>query len=457
MKRDRNRRGCRAGLGVRMALLGLVCTATTAAAQYTHHVYLDTDNNSATGCTVSAHEAGWTGTIAGIERDVQISVTTAAPATVTGVAVASCSGASFGSPQTVSSGTWPVGLNVGTGGADVIEGLLPRTFVPANATVRLYFHSSAGAPNDVLLTTSGSGGSPMTITLDAGGADGATAVPGLGLVGIVALGFGIALAAFGLLRSRAGLVGALLVGALAGAGVAYAATITMNGQVGDWSGISALGTDPTGDSSIGDPAEDIVAGFGAFDATNVYFRVDVRNVECTAATSPDATITAPAQVCANATGQTASVPSAGAGATYAWTAVNATIVSGQGSNSITFDTGSSGPVTLNVTVTSGSGCSKSGSVTMPVNPLPTITGLSASPGTIALGDTATITFTVANATNWSFSSSLGNSFSPVSGTSNGAITVMYSAALFDGTDTITLTATNGCGSTQRTTSIVVTP
>jgi hypothetical protein len=49
----------------------------------------------------------------------------------------------------------------------------------------------------------------------------------------------------------------------------------MNGQVDDWDGIAALGNDGTGDSSIGDAAEDIVAGFAAYDATNLYVRVDV--------------------------------------------------------------------------------------------------------------------------------------------------------------------------------------
>lgn len=255
--------------------------------QYTHHVYLDIDNNPSTGCTVAVHEAGWSGNVTGVERDVQISVSTTAPAHVTGITVSSCSGASFGAPQTVSTASWPVGLNVGTGGGDVIEGFLPRGYLPLGTTMRLYFHSTVFnlMANDVLLTTNGTthgtAGTPMLLTLDSN-VGGVAAIPALGTYGLAFLGVAIAAAAFGLLRSRAGVACGLLLAVLIGLGaasVAYAATITMDGQVGDWAGITALGTDPTGDSSINDPAEDIVAGFATFDATNVYFRIDVSNVE----------------------------------------------------------------------------------------------------------------------------------------------------------------------------------
>ena len=54
---------------------------------------------------------------------------------------------------------------------------------------------------------------------------------------------------------------------------------------------------------------------------------------------PSATITAPAATCQNATGLAATVPNAGAGATYAWTITNGTITSGAGTNAIVFSVG----------------------------------------------------------------------------------------------------------------------
>jgi uncharacterized repeat protein (TIGR01451 family) len=70
---------------------------------------------------------------------------------------------------------------------------------------------------------------------------------------------------------------------------------------------------------------------------------------------PNCTITAPISVCYNATGNNAST--ATSGATYHWTITNGTITSANDTQTITFSAGSSGNITLSVTV-SKSGCSK---------------------------------------------------------------------------------------------------
>ncbi|HEY7114332.1 MAG TPA: S-layer homology domain-containing protein [Thermoanaerobaculia bacterium] len=77
----------------------------------------------------------------------------------------------------------------------------------------------------------------------------------------------------------------------------------------------------------------------------------------TCCVAPNATITAPATVCAGSAGNTASVPDAGAGGTYAWTIGNGTITGGNGTRTITFTAGNSGSVNLGVTVVNGTGCS----------------------------------------------------------------------------------------------------
>ncbi|MDP9192467.1 MAG: hypothetical protein M3P06_12275 [Acidobacteriota bacterium] len=69
---------------------------------------------------------------------------------------------------------------------------------------------------------------------------------------------------------------------------------------------------------------------------------------------PDAAIAAPATAPANSGGNIASVAAFGA-ATYDWSIVNGTIVSGQGTNSIVFQAGSAGTTTLGVIV-SANGC-----------------------------------------------------------------------------------------------------
>ena len=57
-----------------------------------------------------------------------------------------------------------------------------------------------------------------------------------------------------------------------------------------------------------------------------------------------ALVTAPFDVCAGTSGAIASVPDAGAGASYAWTILNGTIDGGQGTPSITFTPGDSGQI-----------------------------------------------------------------------------------------------------------------
>jgi beta-lactamase superfamily II metal-dependent hydrolase len=88
---------------------------------------------------------------------------------------------------------------------------------------------------------------------------------------------------------------------------------------------------------------------------------------------PSATITTPATVCATSAGNIASVPNAGAGATYAWSITNGSITSGSGTASITYTAGSSGGVHLTVTVTTAAGCSAAGSADAAVATRPTIT------------------------------------------------------------------------------------
>jgi len=86
---------------------------------------------------------------------------------------------------------------------------------------------------------------------------------------------------------------------------------------------------------------------------------------------PSAVITAPSTVCEGTT-QAASVNDAGAGATYAWTATNASIVGGQGTTTITFAPSGSGAVELSATVTKGA-CSATATKTVAVNDAPEFT------------------------------------------------------------------------------------
>jgi uncharacterized repeat protein (TIGR03803 family) len=112
---------------------------------------------------------------------------------------------------------------------------------------------------------------------------------------------------------------------------------------------------------------------------------------------PSATITVPAAVCQNASGLAASVPAAGAGATYAWTITNGTITAGAGTNAIVFSSGVASPIQIGVTVTRG-GCSNSGSANVSVTPVATatVTGSAA----ICAGASATIQAALTGVAPW---------------------------------------------------------
>ena len=81
---------------------------------------------------------------------------------------------------------------------------------------------------------------------------------------------------------------------------------------------------------------------------------------------PSAVITAPLFVWENTSGYAASVPNAGGGATYVWTASSGSITSG--TPAVTFTSGPAPTMMINVTVTDANGCSSTGTFTVNVLP-----------------------------------------------------------------------------------------
>jgi len=154
---------------------------------------------------------------------------------------------------------------------------------------------------------------------------------------------------------------------------------------------------------------------------------------------PGTTITTPMAACANSTGNTASVPTAVAAATYTWSITGGTITAGDGTTSITYTAGASGTLTLNVTVTDGNGCSNTGTkaVTIHANPTPTITvadesGTTDDDGILCTGDMATLNAGTYAAYGWS--------------TLESSQTIDVSTAAIY---TVTVTDANGCKGTDE--------
>ena len=260
----------------------IFATAAGAAegATYEHRVLLDLDNDTGTGCDIAVEDAGGATTVHGVEQVVIIRVTRTGPesAAVTEIATQVCNGGSLSAESLVDPGDWPVGIAVGTDGSDVVEGRVSRNAL-GNPTgvARLAFSSTRTGFSDALLVTAPGGTTPILFSFPAAVA----LTPALSEWGIAIALVLLALVAFRSLRSAPGVAAVVLALSLvfiAGPGLAEKRTIVMDGQVGDWAGIAPLAIDQTGDSTIGDPAEDIVAAFATADDAFVYFRIDLVNV-----------------------------------------------------------------------------------------------------------------------------------------------------------------------------------
>ena len=273
----------RSAIGVATCAVALTATALLGQAPevYEHRVLLDTDRNPSTGCGVAVKDANIDTTVTGIDQIVIMRVERTSPyaAQVVEVVRRVCESGSFGPEVAVDPGHWPVGLNNGVNGADVVEGLVHKDALgDPDGPVHVVFSSTKpGGNSDVLLTTDGrEGGAALLFDLL-----GAAPAPAMApwSIGLAVLLMG--LVAYAALRHYPRVVRLGVVALILGAGVvvvAQVATIVPDGAVDDWGAIPPLGTDLIGDSSVGDDAEDIVAAFMAQDRDNVYFRVDLLNV-----------------------------------------------------------------------------------------------------------------------------------------------------------------------------------
>lgn len=146
------------------------------------------------------------------------------------------------------------------------------------------------------------------------------------------------------------------------------------------------------------------------------------------------------------------------GTSYAFTSSLGNTFTPSGGNSTTGESvnynrdNAAGPDTITLTVTGPCGTTQD---TRVINDPPVITGFTTNPTSINFSETTTLTFTIANGSTWSLSSSIGNGFSQSSGTGSGPFTIMYSAANNEGTDTVTLTASGPGGASSATVTILV--
>jgi hypothetical protein len=262
------------------SLLALLVPTVVAAQPQTFiypcNAYLDTDSSTGTGGDVTVIQAGDPGpqTIGGIDVMVVASANLPAPGdwdTVAGwidIVDVFRWNQGLGNFEFVTSYSvnFPVGNGTGRDGHHVIEfTALLADIGTVPGPIRMAYHISAIAVNDYTPTFSYQLSSRPVPAISTWGAF---------LVGIIVATCGLLI--IRRLRTTGSLMAAIGC-AIALTGLAWALTISPDGNVGDWGGTPPAVTDPIGDSSAADPNEDIVYGFVTDDGNTIGFRIDILN------------------------------------------------------------------------------------------------------------------------------------------------------------------------------------
>ena len=376
---------------VRLAMaVALALVSASSWAQISYFTLIDTDNNSTTGCAVTLPSAG---AVSGIEKRLAATVMTdSAPAQVTQLTLETCTSGSFGTPTALPGAPYPVGLNNGVSGADVVEqAVASNAIAAAGTTVRLYFAAQSATGDDLLPNSNDpSGGNSILFGL-VGEQSPAAAIPTLTTWSLL----GLILLLAGLISWRSRWAGQHLSLFLLVALTGLVLAATLDGQVNDWTGKSPVATDPQGDSS--DPATDLVAAFADVASGILYLRLDVANVETelpaiTSANATTFTVGSAGSFTVTTTGSPTPTLSRGgvalpAGVTF--------VDNGDGTGALsgTPAAGAGGSYALTFTATNAVGSSPVQNFTLNVNQAPAITSATAATFTVGSPGSFTVTTT----------------------------------------------------------------
>jgi VCBS repeat-containing protein len=228
-------------------VLGLVVAGAVSspgalfAVQHEVSILLDLDDNPTTGCTVPTVD----GPFDGVEQVLITTVETSSPppaGMVTDVAIADCvtpATDTFGPPASFDGG-WPIGIDNGEGGLDVVETYFPLlSAVFGNSElIRLavVVTDELGGEQALLTVDDTPGGAPILLELNA-----LLEIPTLGEWGLILLALLLAAASLALLGRRGTAALGLVLVVLA-AGAAWAAG-TLDGLTDDWSAGDQLASD----------------------------------------------------------------------------------------------------------------------------------------------------------------------------------------------------------------------
>ncbi|GAA4824263.1 hypothetical protein GCM10011365_04230 [Marinicella pacifica] len=252
------------GLKIFILLVIVLAAFNSQAQNRFYHVYVDTDNNPGTGCNVNL--PAFSTAINGADGRLTITTDSSQPPNITNTLYHNCAGTTFDTGTSINPAA--LGLNTGLNNEDVFEVGINRSTMNASASraVVIYYATESDIASDIVLTNVD--GNPIILGM-------ALPVPAIGLVAVFILLIGFLMISRHHINSKLSVVIVLV----ACSSLAWAVQIVVDGQTADWSGVTPANTDPINDTSAPGSYADLTNVFFTSHNDDVYFRMDVVDVE----------------------------------------------------------------------------------------------------------------------------------------------------------------------------------
>jgi len=182
--------------------------------------------------------------------------------------------------------SYPIGINTGKENSHTVEIAVDLMDIGnPNGVIRGTFHAS---------NAEGQSDFSDDFQLDPGSDAPVPTLSGWGMIILAVLLILLALATIKKGNQRLRRLTLIIIAVISVAAIARATGFVLDGKVNDWSGIGPVITDTAGDSSAGDPWEDILYGFVQRGGNRLYFRLDINSAvqqvlpEVTLSANPEA-------------------------------------------------------------------------------------------------------------------------------------------------------------------------
>ncbi len=254
-----------------IVLLFVFCSGFSQAQQKTYNVYIDIDNNMATGCTVL--QPDFMTQFDGVDGYLSIE-TSGSPIAISSSLYFDCTGAGFDAGSAIV--TSALGLNANTNGDDVFEMQMNTSDlgIRSSTSVKLYYTSESVTSSDIVIVNNSGGGIFFGVAFP---------IPTFSLLSLLLLTLIVFIVARKAYKNKVLILASVMLFSTVVWGMF---TFIVDGDVSDWSSFTAI-NDPTGDNSGPGSFSDITQVFGNLEQDLFTARIDVVDVENQAPTATD--------------------------------------------------------------------------------------------------------------------------------------------------------------------------